>query len=95
MSSKYIEVVKKLSTEEIAALAYFIRYRSVGDLLAFRELRSLYGVKDPARVLLDLVNKGLLTRGIGCYTINWEVLDDEEVIEYVRRRMEGVGKRWL
>lgn len=90
-----MEVVKKLSTEEVAALAYFIRYRSVGDLLAFRELRSLYGVRDPARVLLDLVNKGLLTRGIGCYTINWEVLDDEEVIEYVRRRMEGVGKRWL
>ncbi len=92
---KYLEVVKKLSTEEVAALAYFIRYRSVGDLLAFRELRSLYGVRDPARVLLDLVNKGLLTRGVGCYTINWEVLDDEEVIEYVRRRMEGVGKRWL
>ncbi len=92
---KYLEVVKKLSTEEVAALAYFIRYRSVGDLLAFRELRSLYGVRDPARVLLDLVNKGLLTRGIGCYTINWEVLDDEEVIEYVKRRMEGVGKRWL
>ena len=88
-------MVKKLSTEEVAALAYFIRYRSVGDLLAFRELRSLYGVRDPARVLLDLVNKGLLTRGIGCYTINWEVLDDEEVIEYVKRRMEGVGKRWL
>ncbi len=92
---KYLEVVKKLSTEEIAALAYFIRYRSVGDLLAFRELRSLYGVRDPARVLLDLVNKGLLTRGVGCYTVNWGVLDDEEVIEYVRRRMEGVGKRWL
>ena len=92
---KYLEVVKKLSTEEVAALAYFIRYRSVGDLLAFRELRSLYGVRDPARVLLDLVNKGLLTRGIGCYTINWEVLDDEDVIEYVKRRMEGVGKRWL
>ncbi len=92
---KYLEIVKKLSTEEVAALAYFIRYRSVGDLLAFRELRSLYGVRDPARVLLDLVNKGLLTRGFGCYTINWEVLDDEEVIEYVRRRMEGVGKRWL
>ena len=89
---KYLEVVKKLSTEEVAALAYFIRYRSVGDLLAFRELRSLYGVRDPARVLLDLVNKGLLTRGVGCYTINWEVLDDEEVIEYVRRRREGVGK---
>ena len=92
---KYLDVVRKLSTEEVAALAYFIRYRSVGDLLAFRELRSLYGVKDPARVLLDLVNKGLLTRGVGCYTINWEVLDDEEVIEYVKRRMEGVGKRWL
>ncbi len=92
---KYLEVVKKLTTEEVAALAYFIRYRSVGDLLAFKELRSLYGVGDPARVLLDLVNKGLLTRGVGCYTINWEVLDDEEVIEYLRRRMEGVGKRWL
>lgn len=92
---KYLEVVKKLSIEEVMALAYFIRYRSVGDLLAFRELRSLYRVKDPVRVLLDLVNKGLLTRGTGCYTINWEVLDDEEVIEYVRRRMEGVGRKWL
>lgn len=91
---KYLEVVKRLSTEEVAVLAYFIRYRSVGDLLAFRELRSLYGVRDPARVLLDLVNKGLLMRGVGCYTINWDVLDEEEVIEYVRRRMRGVGKRW-
>lgn len=75
MSSENLEnVVRSLSEEELTALRYFIKYRSVGELLATRELRML-GVKNPSKVLTRLSSLGLIRRGIGCYTISEKLLE--------------------
>jgi len=75
VSSENLEnVVGSLSEEELTALRYFIKYRSVGELLATRELRML-GVKNPSKVLTRLSSLGLIRRGIGCYTISEKLLE--------------------
>lgn len=68
------EVLGSLSDEELAVLRYFIKYRSVGEILATRELRAL-GLKNPSKLLARLVSLGLIKRGIGCYTISRDVLE--------------------
>ncbi|MEM0065492.1 MAG: hypothetical protein QXT76_00105 [Sulfolobales archaeon] len=67
-------ILKSLGEEELATLRYFLRYRSVGEILASRELRAM-GIKNPSKILAKLVSLGLIKRGIGCYTISKEVLD--------------------
>ena len=75
MSSENLEsVVRSLSEEELTALRYFVKYRSVGELLATRELRML-GVKNPSKVLTKLSSLGLIRKGIGCYTISEKLLE--------------------
>jgi len=66
--------VRGLSEEELTVLRYFIKYRSVGELLATRELKML-GVKSPSKVLTKLSSLGLIKRGIGCYTISERLLE--------------------
>jgi hypothetical protein len=67
-------IVRSLSEEELTALRYFIKYRSVGEILATRELRVL-GVKNPPKVLTKLSSLGLIRRGIGCYTVSEKLLE--------------------
>lgn len=67
-------VLESLSNEEKIVLKYFIRYRSVGELLALRELKALYGVQEPIKVIGKLIEKRLIVKGIGCYSISQEVL---------------------
>ncbi len=69
------EIVRSLSSEELIALRYFVKYKSVGEILASRELRAL-GVRNPSRVLARLASLGLVKRGVGCYTISREVLEE-------------------
>lgn len=69
-----VSALKSLSDEELVALRYFIKYRSVGEILASRELRAL-GLKNPSKLLAKLVSLGLIKRGIGCYTISRDVLE--------------------
>jgi len=64
------KIIRTLSKEEVVVLNYFIRNRSVGELLALRELRGLYGIREPMKIINKLVDKGLLERGIGCYNIS-------------------------
>lgn len=71
---KLNEIVRSLTNEELTVLKYFMKYRSVGELLAIRELKALYGIQEPVRVINRLVDKGLLTRGLGCYNIAQDVL---------------------
>ena len=66
--------VNRLDSEGSKVLKYFIRYRSVGELLALRELKGLYGIKDPAKVIGHLLDLGLLERGLGCYNISRDVI---------------------
>ncbi|MCE4617101.1 MAG: hypothetical protein F7C32_00740 [Desulfurococcales archaeon] len=48
--------------EERIVMRYFIRYRSVGILIALAELKN-EGVKDPEEVIVRLIEKGLLEKG--------------------------------
>jgi len=68
-------VLSKLSKDELRVVKYFITYRSVGELLAIRELRGLYGIKDPGKVIMKLIDLGILERGVGCYNISRRFLN--------------------
>lgn len=67
--SKFKEILNSLTKEESLTLNYFIRYRSVGELIALKELKALYGIQEPSKVINKLVYRGLIERGIGCYSI--------------------------
>jgi len=73
-------VLKSLSDDEKKVLKYFITYRSVGELLAVRELRGLYRVRDPTKIIAKLIDLGILSRGVGCYNIS------EKFLSYLRRK---------
>lgn len=60
----------KLTREEEVVLRYFIRNKSVGEIIAVRELQVLEGIRDPLKVINSLVEKGYLVRGRGCYNVN-------------------------
>ncbi len=76
--SEDIETLRKalqnLNPEELLVLKYFVQNRSVGELLAIRELRGLYRIKDPGKVLGRLTELGLLERAPGCYNLPKKVL---------------------
>ena len=69
-------LMKEMNKEEITVLKYFIKNRSVGELVAFRELRGLYRIDDPAKVLRRLVELGILERGPGCYNLSKRIIEE-------------------
>lgn len=69
MEERLAELVRGLSRDERVALVYFLENVSVGEILAVRELRAKYGLRDAERVLGSLIAKGLLERGEGCYNL--------------------------
>ena len=70
---KIRELIRNLSSDERKVLNYFITYRSVGELVAIRELRGLYGIKEPLKIVIRLIDLGLIERGIGCYNLAKEL----------------------
>ncbi|MCD6324094.1 MAG: hypothetical protein J7L55_03190 [Desulfurococcales archaeon] len=72
--AKIKEAINSLDRGSKLVLKYFVQNRSVGELLALRELRGLYRIKDPARILARLTEMGLLERAPGCYNIPKKVL---------------------
>jgi len=68
------KIIRSLDQESLKVLKYFIRYRSVGELIAIRELRGLYRINDPAKYIGKLVDLGLLERGVGCYNISRDLV---------------------
>lgn len=50
------------------AIKYFKTNISVGELIAFRELRAL-GIKNPENVINKLIEMGIIERGEGCYNL--------------------------
>jgi len=76
----FSNVLKRLSDDEKKVLKYFITYRSVGELLAVRELRGLYKVRDPTKIIAKLIDLGIVSRGVGCYNISGKFLS------YLRRK---------
>lgn len=66
---KLYEIIQGLSEEERKVLKYFIQNISVGSIIALRELKALYKVQDPKVVIRNLIDKGLLEQGFGCYNL--------------------------
>ncbi|EZQ11017.1 MULTISPECIES: hypothetical protein [Acidianus] len=57
------------SEKEIAtAENYFKTYLSVGEITAIRDLKGR-GIKEPEKVILDLMEKGIIEKGEGCYNL--------------------------
>ncbi len=69
-------LLKSLDEDQIKTLKYFCRYISVGNLLAYKELKALYKVKDPVKTIASLVELGLIIKGQGCYSISKEFLNE-------------------
>lgn len=59
-----------LTDDEFKVLNYFMNNISVGEILAVRELESLFGLKDPKRIIESLIEKGYIERGNGCYNLS-------------------------
>ncbi|AEE94042.1 DUF6995 domain-containing protein [Acidianus hospitalis] len=47
---------------------YFRKYISVGEIIAVRDLKAL-GVKEPEKVIVELMNKGIIEKGEGCFNL--------------------------
>jgi hypothetical protein len=67
-ASKLLDKARKMSSEERAVFNYFMDNVSVGELRAVKEL-SRKGVEDPLKVIMKLVEEGLLEKGYDCYNL--------------------------
>lgn len=63
------KIINELSDDEKRVLEYFIQNISVGTIISLRELKALYKIVDPKIVIRNLIDKGLLEQGYGCYNL--------------------------
>ncbi|MCE4606062.1 MAG: hypothetical protein F7B59_01845 [Desulfurococcales archaeon] len=66
---KMVDEILSLKGNYRLVMKYFLTYRSVGDLLAIKELKEKYGIEEAEDVILDLINMGLLEKGEGCINL--------------------------
>ncbi|MCE4614788.1 MAG: hypothetical protein F7B60_04590 [Desulfurococcales archaeon] len=66
---KMVDEILSLKGDHRLAMKYFLTYRSVGDLLAIKELKEKYGINEAEDVILDLMNMRLLEKGEGCINL--------------------------
>ncbi|WP_187152677.1 PolB1-binding protein PBP2 family protein [Acidianus manzaensis] len=57
-----------METDLEIAEKYFKKYLSVGEIIAVRDLKAL-GVKEPEKVIAELMEKGVIEKGEGCYNL--------------------------
>lgn len=69
------KLIKSLNEDQRKTLKYFCINRSVGELLALKELQALHKVREPGKTITKLVELGLLIRGQGCYSISKSFLN--------------------
>ncbi|EHP68766.1 MAG: hypothetical protein RXS23_00945 [Metallosphaera yellowstonensis] len=50
------------------AIKYFKTNISVGEIIVLRDLKSL-GIREPEKVIAELLREGIITRGEGCYNL--------------------------
>lgn len=67
-ATKLLDRARKMSREEKIVFNYFVDNVSVGELRAVKEL-SRKGVEDPLKVIMKLVEEGLLEKGYDCYNL--------------------------
>ncbi len=75
-----VELIKDLlpsdlTKTELDVLEYFLRNISVGEIIAFKELRLFYKIDDPGPVLEKLIQRNLIERGEGCFNISRNLLE--------------------
>ncbi len=59
----------KVSPEDLEkARKYFERVVSVGEILAYKELKA-QGIKNPELVIYKLIEEGFIEKGEGCYNL--------------------------
>ncbi|MCE4619742.1 MAG: hypothetical protein F7C33_01835 [Desulfurococcales archaeon] len=67
-ASELFERARRLDKEQRMVFDYFYKNVSVGDLRALMELEKL-GVRDPQARIDELVEMGLLEKGMDCYNL--------------------------
>ncbi len=67
------DLLEGLNEEERKVMQYFIKNLSVGEILAVKELRLLYNIDRPEKILDSLIIKGLLEKAPGCFNLSKRV----------------------
>ena len=67
-AGRLLEKVRKLNKDQRIVFNYFYKNVSVGDLRALLELKKL-GVRDPQARIDELIDMGLLEKGMECYNL--------------------------
>jgi hypothetical protein len=68
-SNPLSKIVEELDPQERIVFEYFKKNISVGEILAVKELRLLYKLEDPLKIIDSLIRKGLLEKGVGCINL--------------------------
>jgi hypothetical protein len=68
-SNPLTKIIEELDPQERMVFEYFKKNISVGEILAVKELRLLYKLEDPLKVIDSLIRKGLLEKGVGCINL--------------------------
>lgn len=69
------KLIRSLNEDQRKTLKYFCINKSVGELLALKELQALHKVKEPGKAIAKLVELGILIRGQGSYSISRSFLN--------------------
>jgi len=69
MQEELGRVIGELDPQERVVFEYFKKNISVGEILAVKELKLLYKIDDPLKVVDSLIKKGLLEKGVGCINL--------------------------
>ncbi len=67
-ASRLLEKAARLSGPKRKVYEYFVKNISVGDLRAEYELSRL-GVENPLDVIEELIEEGLIERGVDCFNL--------------------------
>ncbi|HWQ17383.1 MAG TPA: hypothetical protein VNL13_06095 [Sulfolobales archaeon] len=82
MSSELERILESLDLEERAVFEYFKKNLSVGEILAVKELKLIYRINDPLKVIDSLIKKNILEKGAGCINLS------NSVRELLKKRKE-------
>jgi len=67
-ASRLLELARRLEGDKRKVYQYFVKNVSVGDLKAEYELKRM-GVSEPLEIIEELIEAGLLERGIDCFNL--------------------------
>jgi DNA-binding MarR family transcriptional regulator len=89
------KMLKELSQPELRVMLYILREVSVGEMIAFKELKLKHGVEygDAAKVFKSLVEKGYVEHVPGrCYNLSKELrgrIVREQILDIMDRLARG------